>query len=89
MSSNLNAETPQPGEPLPQPDGNDLPPTTPDDPIVPDPSEPEPLPLPPDSQPQPTAPVREPDSPPPIGDPPSGEPTRLTKRQKEKVKSEK
>jgi hypothetical protein len=77
MSRNPNTDPPQPGEPLPQPDTSDLPPIGPNDPILPDPSQPEPLPLPPDSQPSPAAPVREPDTPIPAGDPPTGEPTRL------------
>ena len=71
MSRNPNADQPQPiGLP-------DLPPTHPNDPLRPDPSNTDPVPLPPDTERQPPAPVREPDMGPPAGDPQPTEPTRL------------
>jgi hypothetical protein len=71
MTRNPNTDPPQPAD---QPD---IPPIIPDDPLRPDPTQPEPLPLPPDADPSPRAPVVEPDTPMPAGDPQPLEPPRI------------
>lgn len=57
----------------PQPDAP--PPGKPNDPVAPEPADPQPIPA-PDGDPQPRSPEWDPD-PPPIGDPPPTEPMRM------------
>ncbi|MDQ4121441.1 MAG: hypothetical protein M3209_08350 [Acidobacteriota bacterium] len=69
---NTNNDAPQPFEPGEE---TNLPPTTPRDPVEPDPMKPDPIPVPPDKE--PPVPVREPVQLPAAGDPKPAESPRI------------